>query len=433
MNSLKKRLSLGMASSLAVFFLLQTVMIGSEIETLSEDNLISRLSHDQEQILAALEWPADAAVSINPSQIPRIYQRPFSGHYFQIAIDGQLLRSRSLWDEKLPKQQKSIARDIEGPQHQRLLVLKRTVMQHKRKLHILVAENITPIERTTVRFQWHLLLFAAAAVLALLLFQNLLINRALKPLSRIRQQVSRLDKGEIPLLDAADVPEEISPLVEEVNQLLRILQRRLQSSRNALTDLAHSLKTPLTVARQIAERQPDDALLDRQLQHIELRINHELTQARTAGPMPGDHWTTARQDIADIVDMLGQVYPHISITQHIDETSAAPLDIPANREDMLELLGNLLENACKWGQDRVCCRLSRNKHGTHIRVEDNGPGIAPNIRARILARGTRADESVPGHGLGLSIVARIVDAYDGELKLTASPKLSGLMVDILLP
>jgi len=433
MTSLKKRLSLGMAASLAVFFLLQTLMIGSEVESLSEDNLISRLSHDQEQILAALEWPADAAVSINQSQIPRIYQRPFSGHYFQITIDGQLLRSRSLWDEKLPGQQASIARDIEGPQHQRLLVLKRTVMQHKRKLHILVAENITQIEHTTTRFQWRLLLFAATTVLALLLLQSLLINRALKPLKRIQQQLSRLDKGEIEMLDIGDVPEEISPLVGEVNQLLRMLHRRLQTSRNALADLAHSLKTPLTVARQIAERQTDAGLLDRQLQHIEQRINHELTQARTAGPMPGDHWATARRDIADIIDMLEQAYPETHIEQHIDETSAALLDIPANREDMLELLGNLLENACKWGQGRVCCSLIRNDYGTHIQIEDNGPGIAPNIRARILARGARADESVPGHGLGLSIVVRIVEAYDGKLNLTTSPRLSGLMVDILLP
>jgi len=371
--------------------------------------------------------------SINQLQIPRIYQRPFSGHYFQISIDGHLLRSRSLWDEKLPSQQASLVRDIAGPQHQRLLVLKRTVMQHKRKLHILIAEDIVQIEQTTARFQWRLLLFAAVAVLALLLMQGWIINRALKPLGRIRQQVSQLDKGEIALLDVGDAPEEIDPLVDEVNRLLRMLQRHLQTSRNALADLAHSLKTPLTVARQIAGRQSDAGLLDRQLQRIEQRIDHELTQARTIGRMPGDHWTTAAQDIADIIDMLGQAYPDVDIEWHVDETIAAPLDIPANREDMLELIGNLLENACKWGQNRVCCSLSRDNEGTHIRVEDNGPGIAPDIRLRILARGTRADESIPGHGLGLSIVVRIVDAYDGKLNLASSPKLSGLLVDIQLP
>jgi len=440
MGSLRQRLTLSLAASLAIFFILQTWMIGNEVEALGERNLLSRLQHDQEQILAALEWHPPAAPGMRLSLVPAIYARPFSGHYFQLDIAGQTLRSRSLWDEKLPALKNPMLRNVPGPDGQRLLVLQETVQLNGQPVTIRTAENILPIEQSTGAFQRHLLLFALCAVLTLMLLQGWLIGHSLKPLQRIRMQISRLKKGDVGLIDAS-APDEIMPLVEEINHLMQLMQQRLQRSRHALGDLAHSLKTPLSVARQIVSRRtdsadsiPNDAAADNtqlgeQLERIEQRIERELVRARTAGRMPGGQWSEAAQDIHDMTRMLNQVFPRIAFNTDID----GHIKIPADREDMLEIFGNLLENACKWADSTVHCRVWGEQGRVCICIEDDGPGIEEDAYEELLYRGVRADESTPGHGLGLSIVSEMVAAYEGDIALSRSPELHGLKVDITLP
>ncbi|PJC70019.1 MAG: ATP-binding protein, partial [Zetaproteobacteria bacterium CG_4_8_14_3_um_filter_59_5] len=316
MSSLRQRLTLSLAASLALFFIIQTWMIGNEVESLGERNLLSRLQHDQEQITAALEWLPPATPELRRSLIPGIYERPFSGHYFQLDIGGTILRSRSLWDEKLPAQAGAIVRDVPGPDDQRLLVVEETVQFKGQPVTIRTAENILPIEHSTGDFQRHLLLFALCAVLVLMLLQGWLIGYSLKPLQRIRMQINRLKKGEQEIIDAP-APDEIMPLVEEINHLMQMMQQRLQRSRHALGDLAHSLKTPLAVTRQIIRRQSassgtsdcgieasDISQLSEQLERIEQRVERELVRARTAGRMPGGQWSDADRDIRDLASML---------------------------------------------------------------------------------------------------------------------------------
>jgi len=441
MVSLRQRLIVSLAASLAIFFILQTWMIGNEVEDLGERNLLSRLQHDQEQILAALEWNPPAAPGMRLSLVPAIYARPFSGHYFQLDIAGHSLRSRSLWDEKLPALDAPMARDVAGPDGQLLLVVQETVQLNGQPVTIRTAENILPIELSTGDFQRHLLLFALCAVLVLMLLQGWLIGHSLKPLQRIRMQINRLKKGELELIDAP-APDEIMPLVEEINHLMQLMQQRLQRSRHALGDLAHSLKTPLSVARQIVRRQaesaesnPKDAVLSdnthlgEQLERIEQRIERELVRARTAGRMPGGQWSEAAQDIEDMTSMLNQVFPRIDFITDIDEQ----LKIPGDREDMLEIFGNLLENACKWADSTVHCRVWGEQGRVCICIEDDGPGIEEDAYEKLLYRGERADESTPGHGLGLSIVSEMVAAYEGNITLSRSLELHGLKVDITLP
>jgi len=441
MSSLRQRLTLSLAASLALFFIIQTWMIGNEVESLGERNLLSRLQHDQEQIIAALEWLPPATPELRRSLIPGIYERPFSGHYFQLDIGGTILRSRSLWDEKLPAQAGAIVRDVPGPDDQRLLVVEETVQFKGQPVTIRTAENILPIEHSTGDFHRHLLLFALCAVLVLMLLQGWLIGYSLKPLQRIRMQINRLKKGEQEIIDAP-APDEIMPLVEEINHLMQMMQQRLQRSRHALGDLAHSLKTPLAVTRQIIRRQSassgtsdcgieasDISQLSEQLERIEQRVERELVRARTAGRMPGGQWSDADRDIRDLASMLNQVFPRIDFDVQID----TGLKIPADREDMLEIFGNLLENACKWAESRVRCRIWGAQGGVCICIEDDGPGIEEEDYAELLYRGTRADESTPGHGLGLSIVSEMVAAYEGEITLSRSDDMHGLRVNIRIP
>lgn len=431
MSSLRQRLTLSLAASLALFFILQTLMIGRQVQRLSEQNLLSHLQRDQEQILAALEWNPPAPPQLRRSLISGVYERPFSGQYFQIDIAGKSLRSRSLWDEQLAPIPQPMMYDVEGPEGQRLLVIQNVVKVNGRAVTIRMAEDTLPIKQSTGTFQRHLLLSGIAAVAFLILLQGWLIGRSLNPLQRIRRQINRLKKGELEQIDAP-VPDEIGPLVEEINHLMRLMQQRLQRSRHALGDLAHSLKTPLAVARQIVGRQkesPDSGQLQEQLERIEQRIERELVRARTAGRMPGGQWSNPEQDIRDLTTMLGHVSPHIAFTLQLEEQ----MKIRADREDMLEIFGNLLENACKWAKSRVRCSVACESGMAHICIEDDGPGIEQDKVAQLLFRGEKADESRPGHGLGLSIVSEMVAAYDGSIELSRSPELHGLKVSIDLP
>lgn len=435
-SSLRHQLTLSLAASLALFFIIQTWMIGNEVESLAEHNLVSRLQHDQEQIIAALDWNPPATPKMRLSLVPGIYDRPFSGHYFELDFGDTTLRSRSLWDEHLPAQSETMVRDVPGPDDQRLLVVQETVQVRGKTVTIRTAENILPIEQSTGTFQRHLLLFALCAVLILMLLQGWLTGHSLKPLQNIRMQINRLKKGEQEQIDAP-APDEIMPLVEEINHLMQLMQQRLQRSRHALGDLAHSLKTPLAVTRQIVRRQspasgfkPSDiSQLTEQLERIEQRIERELVRARTAGRMPGEQWSEPERDIRDMAGMLHQVFPRIDFNVQID----TQLKIPADREDMLEIFGNLLENACKWAASSVRCRIWEEQGKVCISIEDDGPGIDEEDYEKLLYRGARADESTPGHGLGLSIVSEMVAAYEGDIELSRSQDMLGLKVDIRLP
>jgi len=228
------------------------------------------------------------------------------------------------------------------------------------------------------------------------------------------------------------VPAEIRPLVEEVNRLLMVLQQRLLRSRNAMGNLSHALKTPLTLMFQILERKQDDedcVQMLEQAQRIEGNINRELSRARMAGQSPGGIWLKPEQDVHDLASTLEAVYKqHIRIELQMAEITG----IAADREDMMELVGNLLDNACKWANGRVIFNMSQ-PSGLHIVIEDDGPGMESEELQLVTSRGVRMDETKQGHGLGLAIVREIVDAYGGRLELGQSDVLGGLKVTVSFP
>ncbi len=431
--SLGRRLTLSLAVSLAAFFLIQAWMIGNEVTALSERATLSRLAHDQEAILAAFAWPeggAGGGPKLDWSRIPVIYHRPFSGHYFELRAGGEVIRSRSLWDARLPEPQAAITRDAPGPADQRLLMLARAYDWHGRGIELRVAEDVSAMEAGARAFQRHFLLFAAAAVLALLVLQGWIVQYGLRPLARLREQLGRLERGEIEAVDDAGAPEEIAPLTAEINRLAALIRQRLQRSRHALGDLAHALKTPLAAVAQMLDGEPSEADLRAaraRLREMEARIERELARARTAGRTPGGQWPEPAADVRELARMIELAHPGIRM-----EADAPDAPLPLDREDMLEVLGNLLENAAKWARGWARCEVLRREDGIVILVEDDGPGLEDAQAQAVMARGGRADESKPGHGLGLAIVRDIVDAYDGRIELGKSPP-GGLRVEIRLP
>jgi signal transduction histidine kinase len=365
-------------------------------------------------------------------RVPTIYRRPFSGHYFQLdARVGKPFRSRSLWDEYLEVSKAGITSDLEGPMGQSLLVLSRSFVVHGRHVLLSVAEDISRQRALAQLFQHRLLLLSLVALLLLLGMQMWVVRRSLRPLARMKDELGRLERGETAVLQQ-QVPSEIAPLVDEVNRLLSVLRQRLTRSRNAMGNLAHALKTPLTRMVQILEQQPatsDRRQLSELVQQIERRIEKEMSRARMAGRVPGDVWPEPARDVRDLVASLETVHQRHGI---VDLEIQEGLHIVADREDVMELLGNLLDNAYKWATSRIVLRLAADD-GLRILVEDDGPGLDEKKRQDVLRRGTRMDESKHGHGLGLAIVREIVAVYHGSLELGRSSLLGGLRVYVHLP
>jgi signal transduction histidine kinase len=255
----------------------------------------------------------------------------------------------------------------------------------------------------------------------------------LRPLELVRQQIAQLQQGQRSALDSS-VPRELEPLVAQINHLLAHTEDTLKRSRNALGNLGHALKTPLAVLVSLAGRDelhdyPElrASLLD-SLQQIEQRLARELGRARLAGDaLPGAHFVCA-EELPGLFSTLAMIHDR---GLRLDWQATAGLRLPWDREDMLELLGNLLDNACKWATRQVRLRIEGTGDRYLLQVEDDGPGIDAEQRAEVLSRGTRMDEQVVGHGLGLGIVRDIVDAWGGRLELVDS-QLGGLCVRISL-
>jgi len=429
MTSLSRQLTVSLAVSLATFFLVQAAMVVLEVRSLSEDTVISRMQHDAEEVIAALDT-TQPGLAIDWSHVPAIYERPFSGHYFQFRLGEQSLRSRSLWDEVLPVVADAERRESAGPDGQHLLMLGKHYTIHGQAVSLTVAEDISRLEQTSGTFMERLLITSFIALLALLAMQVWFIRKGLAPLNKLRNELRQLESGEIDML-RQPVPAEIEPLVAEANQLLLAIRQRLDRSRNSIGNLAHALKTPLTVATQILEREAgriDRPELQQQIGLIQERIQRELSRARMAGQSPGGFWRSPATDVADLVSTMQRIHHKtVSSRSSLQEETI----LRADREDMMELIGNLLDNACKWAQDEV--RLSIKLQPLTIVVEDDGPGMDGPTRQRVLERGVRADESKSGHGLGLAIVSDLVTTYGGELELNRSDELGGLAVIVRLP
>ena len=234
-----------------------------------------------------------------------------------------------------------------------------------------------------------------------------------------------------------DYPVEVQPLVDDLNSLLSHREKAVQRALMKAGDLAHGLKTPLTVLSQEAERleaEGQHQLAGRIFQQIEKmrrHVDYHLAQARAAssGVTVGVHCSVliAAEGLART---LRRIYADRELAMAVDV--AADHAIRGRREDLEEMLGNLLDNACKWAKSSTSVRSVRENESIVILVDDDGPGIAAALREAVLQRGVRADEATPGSGLGLSIVCDLAELYGGTIQLESSPK-GGVRARLCLP
>jgi signal transduction histidine kinase len=434
-RSIQRRLSLGLVGALLLVGVLFAQGSLWLFDMSLRRYLESELRDEAEGLLIALVRGPDG-LQLDERRLSPRYQRPFSGHYFRIDFDGRSWRSRSLWDHGLPASPAAgLQAELgDGPQEQRLLTYRADFRRFDQALAITVAQDYTPLLDGFSRLRQLSLWLGGGALLLILLLHWMIVQRALRPLETARRQIAQLQRGQRAELDR-QVPIELEPLVAQINHLLAHTEGTLRRSRTALGNLGHALKTPLAVLLSLASREelrahPQlHARLQEQLNQIEQLLARELGRARLAGEaLPSAHFDCA-SELPALLDTLATIHGE-GIAMHW--TAPAGLRLPWDREDMLELLGNLLDNACKWARSQVRLSIARVGQGIELSIDDDGPGIAAEARAAVLDRGARLDEQVPGHGLGLSIVRDIIEAWHGELELLDNP-LGGLRVRIWLP
>jgi signal transduction histidine kinase len=437
MNSLERRLQVWLAITLLLLMGLLWIVGNQSIRALTEDFVVSRLEHDAESMLAALDFDR-GSTRVRWRRINQIYSQPLSGHYYVILLgDEEPVFSRSLWDHSLdiPMLAPGESRQMRsmGPDGQQLLLLVQGFRKQDRELTLAVGEDMTLIKARRDRFKREFGMFALVGVLGLLLLQSVVIRRAFKRLQPLREDIKRLEQGEAGSL-SEDVPSEILPLVREFNNLVQLLAQRLKRSRNALGNLTHALKGPLNILMQYFDGleqgggpQPGEAKA--QAERIGQLMDRELRRARLAGSGLQSRRFNPQQELPDLVGLLKQMYPDKSLDiQWRVAESIAPF---GDREDMLELLGNLLDNACKWAASEIICEFDGDTE-IEIIVSDDGQGISDDELGSLAERGVRLDEATEGHGLGLAIARDIVDLYGGELTFSRSAELGGLQVAVRL-
>ncbi len=264
-----------------------------------------------------------------------------------------------------------------------------------------------------------------------------LLRRVLRPIRRLELEIAEVDNGQRAQL-GTEFPRELAGVARSLNALLRSEQRRIVRYRDTLGNLAHSLKTPLAVMRAaLAGGAEERGSVDREIDRIAQIVDHQLKRAATSGGVAvGQGAIPVAPLLAELRATMLRV--HSSKDLAIEVEAAACAGFVGDRGDIIELLGNLLDNACKWCAARVLVNAQLRddqpaQHMLAICIEDDGPGIAPEDRGRVLARGVRADERAPGHGLGLAMVADTVALYGGEVIIAESPALKGARVEVSLP
>jgi len=450
MNSLEHRLHIGLSVSLFVLFGLLWFLGQQSMAELSLEFVGSRLEHDAESLLAALEIDGDE-IALKKGKIAPIYQQPFSGHYFIIALNQQIIiHSRSLWDQSLiiPELNtgERLLTRVEGPADQQLLQINMAFKKNGLNISIALAEDLSAITKQQTKFQKYFFLLSLTGLILLLLLQRIILRLSFKRLEPVLTDIQSLEQGKILKL-SENVPSEVLVLVQEVNHLLILLEQRLQRSRNALGNLSHALKSPLNLLFQYLYQQTDQQnkntaseLINakQQVERINQLINRELKRARIAGKGGSTQRFNAREDMAELIQVVQQIYSYRNLTINVSIEKA--VSTFADREDMLELIGNLLDNACKWAQSKINILITKdNSHKDNneadrvtIIIEDDGQNLQQKHLSTLTQRGIRLDEAVDGHGLGLSIVNDIVKLYAGTIAIEHSASLGGMQVSITI-
>ena len=401
-------------------------------------NFDSQLQYVVTAMIASSEIGPDGEVRLNRPLGDQRFLEPYSGLYWQISAPGrEPFPSRSLWDRRLKtpplKGQGLQYRDSKEFGDDPLRMVEREVRLpgsravwrfQVAQVRSGLDDQIAILRRTLVRS------FAVLG-LGLILMAALQATFGLWPLRRVRREIAGVRSGRISRVDA-NLPVEIAPMVEELNDLLAHNEKQAEEARTHAGNLAHALKTPLTVIMNEATAQSPDlaSTVIREATTMRRQVDHHLARARAVGrrgnaKSQAEVWPSLKA----VERAVGRMHRHVTI----DLAGAKDAKVHVERQDLDELLGNLIENAAKYGGSRVFVTVERAAGYVEIQIEDDGPGIPADQRDRLFVRGARLDTGKPGTGLGLAIVRDVAEIYEGTVSLEESEDLGGLLVRLRLP
>ncbi len=436
--------TVALALALAAIGLVMHEAFSEKTRDLVEERLESYLYG----LLSTLEPDASGHFRLTENLPEPRLSRPASGLYAELVSTTQHWRSPSLLGVTLPENTplptgQTQFEQITGPDNAPAFRLRRGLVWETENgeeipFTLSITEDASSYFHELDKFRknlWIWLLFASVILIGV---QGLILGWSLRPLKRLTEDVQQLETGRRETL-GDDYPSELSGLTQSVNDLIRNERTNLERQRKTLGDLAHSLKTPLAVVHAELEKPsaPDKTLLAEQVHNMDDIVAYQLQRAAVAGHRTFSTGVPVIDKVQQIVRTLDKVYRDKRVT--LDMQVAPGAEFFGERGDLMELLGNLLENAYKWCDQHVSLHIrtlthpGRRRTGLRIEVADDGPGIAEEKRQSLLQRGVRGDEKITGHGIGLSIVADIVEAYGGELRIDRHPRLKGAWFVVTLP
>ena len=453
-NSLALRLFLSATAWTVVILLVTGVILSTVYRHAEERSFDRRLGVYLKTLVADVASPEDSGEKFPQSIGEPLFDLPLSGWYWQVTrLDQQkpdVHSSRSLWDSALPRlDERKVPPDatgsrqgyVEGPEEQRLRLVERTIdLGDDGRFLIAVAGDAAEIEGDMRAFDEALTVTFCVLAVVLLLTTTFQVQFGLAPLKRISEGLAAIRSGTAERLEGR-FPEEIAPLARETNALIEANREIIERARTHVGNLAHALKTPLSViVNEAASRGEDGFAVKVREQTAIMRdqVTRHLERARLAAGLSSIGTVT---EIRPVLIALARTMEKIHHDRGIaiDVEAAENLRFRGERQDLEEMVGNLVDNACKWAKSRVAVEVAQpRRDASHPRVslliDDDGPGLSASEREEVQTarRGRRLDETKPGSGLGLSIVVELAGLYGGELSLETAP-IGGLRAELVLP
>jgi signal transduction histidine kinase len=403
-------------------------------------NFDDQLEYVLNAMIAASEIGPDGEVRFNRPPADQRFIEPYSGVYFQVSGEGaDAFPSRSLWDRRLRVSTRH--NDVEVHKYdsdefagEPLRIAERDVILPGSAVRwrFQVAQSRDNIDTQVREIRSTLFWSFLVLGIGLLLLAALQTVYGLWPLRRVRREVSQIRSGERTRVGGA-FPTEIQPLTEEINQLLAHSEAQAEEARRHAGNLAHALKTPLTVITNAATaRSPDLAdTVCREAIVMRRQVDHHLARARAIGRRTSAH---ARSTVWESVEAVQRAVDRLHEHVTVDIAGNRTVQVRVERQDLDEMIGNLVENAAKYGGGRVFVTVEPHERMIDVLVEDDGPGIPEAERGLLFQRGARLDTTgKPGTGLGLAIVRDVAEIYGGTIRLEESEDLGGLLARLSLP
>jgi signal transduction histidine kinase len=453
-NSLALRLFL-YATGLTVFILLVTgVVLSSLYREAVERAFDRRLDVYLRTLVADVASPDESSEKFPQSLGEPLFELPLSGWYWQVTrldtAKTEVRSSRSLWDGALPRLDEQATAAAaggyrqgygQGPEDQKLRLVERNVdLGDEGRYLISVAGDAAEIDEEIRGFDRALMATFGILALVLLLTTTFQVRFGLAPLKRISDSLAAIRSGSAERLEGR-FPDEIAPLARETNELIEANREIVERARTHVGNLAHALKTPLSVMVNEADARVSDPFAAKVREQADImrdQVARHLERARLAARATVVASVT---DVSPVVTALARSMEKIhhgkNIAIQVDASEHARFR--GERQDLEEMVGNLVDNACKWAQSRVAIEVvtersdpGLDKPFVRIVVDDDGRGLSPSEREQVARRGRRLDETKPGSGLGLSIVVELATLYGGGLTLGTAP-IGGLRAELALP